>query len=52
MDTHPFLVIIFSLSMVNMDLEGPEGDEPDYHPEELEGHEQIWAFLRPGQARA
>jgi hypothetical protein len=31
-----------------MDLEGPEGDEPDYHPEELQGHEgEMELFIVP-----
>lgn len=31
-----------------MDKEGPNGDEPDYHPEELEGHEgEMELFIVP-----
>ncbi|KAM0900416.1 hypothetical protein ACQ4PT_020667 [Festuca glaucescens] len=35
-------------SMSMMDKEGPNGDEPDYHPEELEGHEgEMELFIVP-----
>ena len=30
------------------EVEGHEGDEPDYHPEELEGHEgEMELFIVP-----
>ena len=41
-----FSGIICSLSKMNQ--EGPEGDEPDYHPEELQGQEgEMELFIVP-----